>query len=280
MEEWRGAPVAKHIYETLKPERDILHDKGVVPTLGILRVGAKEDDLAYERGITSRFEKWGGKVLVKEFPEAISQVDLEKVVVEWNENPSIHGILVFNPLPKNLQLDCIREIINPKKDIDGLGYRNLGYLYAGDNRAYAPCTAQAVLEILDYYGESVRGKKITVIGRSLVIGKPVFSLLLKKDATVTVCHTKTKDLQEEAKRGDILVVSAGVKKLVTAEYLKEGQIVVDVGIHEDGDSLCGDVDITGAPELKAYTPVPGGVGAVTTAVLFKHVVQSAIRHFV
>lgn len=277
MELWKGAPVAASMKEKSISEIEQLQASGVVPTLGVIRVGQKDDDLAYERGIQKRFESVGAKVVIKELPKEVSQKELEKTLVELNEDPTIHGVLIFNPLPKQIDMKALRSLIAPEKDIDCFGWTNLAYVFANDERAYPPCTAQAVIETLDYYGVDVTGKKVTVIGRSLVVGRPVAALLMHRNATVTVCHTKTINTPAEANQGDILVVCAREPRLVKKEYMHDDQIVIDVGIHADGDSLCGDVDERDLPELKAFTPVPGGVGSVTTAVLLKHTIQCAKR---
>lgn len=273
MQEWRGAPVAQKIQAECMEQMKNL-PAGIVPTLGIIRVGAAEDDVAYERGIRKRFEAVGANVVVKELPADVSQQKLEETLYQLNIDDQIHGILVFNPLPKHLDIIPLRDLIDPKKDIDGLGWINLSYVYAGDKRAYPPCTAAAVVEMLDFYDVDLQGKDVTIIGRSLVVGKPLGALLTNRNATITMCHTKTRDVPQKAKQGDILVASCGVKKLVDQTYMKDGQIVIDVGIHEDGDHLCGDVDTSNLPELFAITPVPGGVGAVTTSILLKHVVMA------
>lgn len=277
MKEWRGAPVVEHIKEEAKAQIESLAQLGITPTLGILRVGAKGDDLAYERGIEKRFGAVGAKVQITELPENVSQTELEAALDGLNNDKAVHGILIFNPLPKHLDEKKLREQILPEKDIDCFGYRNLSYIFSGDARAYPPCTAQAVVEMLDYYGEDVTGKKVTIIGRSLVIGKPLGMLLMAKNATVTTCHTKTINLPEEAKRGDILVVSAGKGNLATKEFFHDDQVVIDVGIHAEGDHLYGDVNAKDASSVRALTPVPGGVGTVTTSVLLKHVVRAATK---
>ena len=277
MELWKGAPVATAIKEEAIQKIEELKKIGVVPTLAVVRIGEEEDDLAYERGILKRFESCGAQVRVVELPVSVSQLELEEAVKRLNEDSGVHGILIFSSFPKGIDKTALRRVISPQKDVDGFGWENLGYIFAQDDRAFPPCTAKAVMEMLAYYNVDLTGKRATVIGRSLVVGRPAAMMLMNENATVTICHTKTADTPAEARRADILVVTAGVKKLVGKEYLREGQIVLDVGIHEDGDSLCGDVKADEADMVAALTPVPGGVGSVTTAVLLKHTVISAER---
>ena len=278
MEDWRGAPVVRKMKETFEAQVADLAARGVTPTLAVLRVGAREDDLAYERGIGKRFASVGAAVQVTQLPETVTQEELEAALEGLNRDPAVHGILVFRPLPKTLSEERLAERIAPEKDVDCLGRINTAYVFAGDERAYPPCTPQAVMEMLDFYGVDLTGKKAVVIGRSMVVGKPLAMLLLKKHATVTICHTRTQNLAEECRRADVLVACAGAKRMVGADFVRAGQLVLDVGIHADGDSLCGDVDAAAvADTVAALTPVPGGVGTVTTSVLLKHTLLSALR---
>lgn len=280
MEEWRGAPVVRKMKETFEAQMQTLSARGVTPTLAVLRVGAREDDLAYERGISKRFASVGATVAVTELPETVTQEALEAALDALNEDAAVHGILVFRPLPKHLSEERLSERIAPEKDVDCLGRISTAFVFAGDERAYPPCTPQAVMEMLDFYGVDLTGKKAVVIGRSMVVGKPLAMLLLKKHATVTVCHTRTQNLAEECRRADVLVACAGAKRMVGADFVRPGQVVLDVGIHADGDSLCGDVDAAAvADTVAALTPVPGGVGTVTTSVLLKHTLLAALRPF-
>ncbi|MBO7427052.1 MAG: bifunctional 5,10-methylenetetrahydrofolate dehydrogenase/5,10-methenyltetrahydrofolate cyclohydrolase [Clostridiales bacterium] len=279
MKELLGKPAADKINEDLAPQIESLKLEGVVPTLEVIRVGAREDDLAYERGLLKKFESMNCQVVVKELPSDCSQDDLEKAVIEANENPDIHGILMFRPLPKTLSEARIKELINPLKDVDSMGTASLAGVFAGDKNTFPPCTAQAVIEILKFYGIELKGKKVTVVGRSLVIGKPVSMLLMGENATVTICHTKTADLKSECKAADIIVACAGVAKMLNSEYVREGQYVIDVGMNVDENGkLCGDVDFSSVSEIvEGITPVPRGVGSVTTSVLLKHTVNGALR---
>lgn len=276
MKELRGMPAAKAILTDLQERVDRLSENGIIPKLTVVRVGAREDDLSYERGIYKRFEGVGAKVETIELPLTVTQEELENVIVSLNEDASVHGILLFRPLPKNLDESRIKSIMAEEKDVDCLTGANDAHLFAGDKKGYPPCTPQAVIEILEHYNIDLTGKKVTVVGRSMVVGRPIAMLLLAKNATVTICHTKTRNLQEECKNADIIVVCAGVPKMITSDFVREGQVVVDVGIHVVDEKLCGDVDYDNVSEITdAITPVPGGVGSVTTTVLLKHTVMSA-----
>ena len=276
MKELRGMPAAKNILAELQERVDKLGEKGIVPKLTVVRVGAREDDLSYERGIYKRFEGVGAGVETIQLPLTVTQQELEHVIQSLNEDVSVHGVLLFRPLPKNLDENRIKSLLAEEKDVDCLTSANDAHLFAGDRKGYPPCTPQAVMEILEHYDIDLTGKKVTVVGRSMVVGKPVAMLLLAKNATVTICHTRTKNLQEECKNADIIVACAGVPKMITSEFVREEQVIIDVGIHVVDDKLCGDVDYDNVCEIvDAITPVPGGVGSVTTTVLLKHTVMSA-----
>ncbi len=279
MTELLGKPAADAVNERLKTQISDLENKGIVPTLAVVRVGAREDDLAYERGIKKKFSDMGCQVTVVELPEDVTQEDLDETVAALDSDAEIHGILLFRPLPKHLTDKNIVNSISSGKDVDCMGNANMAKLFAGDKEGFAPCTAQAVMEIIDHYGIDIKGKKVTVIGRSLVIGKPVALMLIAGNATVTVCHTKTADLKAECKAADIIVAAAGKAKMITADYVREGQIVIDVGMNVDENGkLCGDVDFAGVSEIvDAITPVPRGVGSVTTSVLLANTVTNASR---
>lgn len=281
---WKGAPVAAALTEESAKQVAILQAEGIAPKLAVVRVGAREDDLSYERGLTKRFAMGGAAVDVHALAEDASQETVEACVRALNDDASVHGILLFSPLPRTLQEERIRALISPHKDVDCMGDRNAFCVYAGVKRedapGYPPCTPQAVLEMLDFYGYDLCGKNVTVVGRSAVVGKPLAMLLLQRNATVTVCHTRTRDLPTVCRNADLLVVCAGKAGLVGAECVREGMAVVDVGIHVVDGALCGDVAASVADALGedgALTPVPGGVGSVTTSVLLKHTVLAASR---
>jgi len=274
MEVLKGIAVANAINEQIMAEAKGLKRP---PHLAIVRVGERGDDIAYERGATKKMEKVGFDCSHYTCPEDISNEDFLREFASINANLEIDGILLLRPLPKHLDEKQLTEMIDPKKDIDGISPMNMAKVYAGDASGFAPCTAEAVVEMLDFAGVDCTGKKVTVVGRSLVIGKPVTMLLMKKNATVTVCHTRTKDMKAECRAADIVVAAAGVAKMLDASYLSEGAVVIDVGINVDADgNLCGDVDFDSASEKASMiTPVPGGVGSVTTSVLAKHLLQAA-----
>ena len=277
MKELLGKPVADSIVESLAPEVEALKAKGIVPTLAVIRVGAREDDLAYERGLTKRFENANCAVKKIELPEDVTQEVLDAAVASADADPSINGILMFRPLPRPLTDKNVLASISAVKDVDGMGLANMADIFSGAGEGHAPCTAQAVIEMLKFHGIDIKGKKVTVVGRSLVIGKPVAMLLLKENATVKVCHTKTEDLKAECQWADIVVACAGVAKMLNADYFRAGQTVIDVGMNVDEEGkLCGDVDFASVSEIvDAITPVPRGVGSVTTSVLLRAVVQNA-----
>ena len=279
MKELRGMPAAKAMLANLQVRVDILKEKGIVPKLTVVRVGAREDDLSYERGIYKRFEGVGAKVETVELPLTVTQEELENVIISLNKDTNVHGVLLFRPLPKTLDEIRMKSLLAEEKDVDCLTSANDAHVFAGDKKGYPPCTPQAVMEILEHYDIDLTGKKVTVVGRSMVVGKPVSMLLLSQNATVTICHTKTVNLQEECRKADIIVACAGVPKMITSDFVREGQVVIDVGIHVVDDKLCGDVDYESVSEIvDAITPVPGGVGSVTTTVLLKHTVMSAEKH--
>ena len=273
----KGADVAKTMKEDLTGEARRLKDRGILPSLTIVRVGARPDDLAYERGARKRMEMIGIECKVVELPETITQAEFEKTFFKINEDPKVHGILLFRPLPGHLDEGPVVSRINPLKDVDCMCPVNIAKVFSGDETGHAPCTPEAVMEMLDYYKIDPRGKKVTVIGRSMVVGKPLSMLLLKRHATVTICHTRTKDLSATCREAEILVAAAGMARMVTADLIGDGAVVVDVGINVDAKgNLCGDVDFNAAEPVTSYiSPVPRGVGSVTSSVLAKHVLKAA-----
>ena len=275
----RGAEVVSALNESIKADVRALASRGVLPTLAILRVGEKPDDLAYERGAVKRAETVGIGIKQIALPETVSQEELIDEIAKINADATIHACLMLRPLPKHIDDLCAREALLPEKDIDGITDGSLAGVFAGTKRGFPPCTAQACMEILDYYKIDPAGKSAVVIGRSLVIGKPVAMMLLQKHATVTICHTRTKDMPSVTRQAEILIVAAGKPGVVGAEYVSAGQTVLDVGINfnEEG-KMTGDADFAAVePIVDAITPVPGGVGTVTTSVLMAHVVEAAKR---
>ena len=273
MEILKGLPVANAINEKLIEE---LKGMDKVPHLAIIRVGERPDDMSYERGATKKMEKVGFDCTSYTFPADIDNETFQKEFDKINEDDNIDGILLLRPLPKHLDEKAIENRINPNKDLDGISPVNLAKVYAGDTTGFAPCTAEAVIEMLDFAGVDLTGKRVTVVGRSLVIGKPVTMLLMKKNATVTVCHTKTVDMPSVCRNAEIVVAAAGVAKMIDKSFISKDAIVIDVGINVDEDgSLCGDVNFDVVSELASIlTPVPGGVGSVTTSVLAKHLMKA------
>ncbi len=274
----KGTEVATSINERSLSQLDLLKAAGIFPTLAIVRVGEREDDIAYEIGAVKRCEKVGVAVSHVVLPDDVTQEILISEIEKLNCNSSVHGVLIFMPLPKHLDGEAVRNALSPEKDIDGITDGSLVGVFTGSRVGFSPCTAQACIEILDYYGIDCTGKNAVVIGRSLVVGKPAAMLLIAKNATVTICHTKTVNIPSVTRNADILIVAAGRPKVIGREYFSENQTVIDVGINFLDGKMCGDVDYSAAESLVgSITPVPGGVGTVTTSVLVNHVVEAAKR---
>ncbi len=272
-----GKDVADQMTEELIGRVEALRAKGVEPVLAIVRVGEQGDDLAYERGALKRAEKVGVRVIVRALPADVSQEAIEHELVKINHDKSIHGCLLFRPLPKHLDEEKVCNTLSPLKDIDGITSASMASVFTGSGAGYAPCTAKAAMAVLHHNKIPVQGARATVIGRSLVIGKPVAMMLLGEHATVTICHTRTKDLAAVARESDIIAACAGKAEMVTADMVSPGQTVIDVGINvtEDG-RLTGDVAFDEVAAIVSnITPVPRGVGSVTTTVLMEHVVEAA-----
>lgn len=276
----KGKPVADAMGLQLATRIAALKDAGVEPALAIIRVGAREDDLSYERGAVKRCEMLGIGVRVTALPADCAQADLIAAIQAVNDDASIHGCLMFRPLPAGLDERAACAALNPAKDVDGITESSLFGVFSNESLGFPPCTVDACLRVLDYYGYELQGARVTVVGRSMVVGKPVSMMLQARNATVTMCHTHTRDLPAECRAADILVVAAGHAGTVGADAARPGQVVVDVGINWDdaAGKLRGDVDFDAVePIVSAITPVPGGVGSVTTAVLAAHVVEAAER---
>lgn len=273
----KGIEVAKAMKEDLIKEVNILKERGIIPKLTIIRVGERPDDLAYERGALKRMELTGIDCEVLELPENIAQEAFEAEFEQVNNDSNVHGILLFRPLPEHLDEESVKRIINPLKDVDCMSDINIAKVFSGDKTGFAPCTAEAVVEMLKHFEVELEGKRVTIIGRSMVVGKPLAMLMLGENATVTVCHTRTDNLAEECKKAEILVAAAGKASMVTADMVSDGTVVADVGINvNDEGQLCGDVDYElVARKASMISPVPGGVGSITTSVLAKHVIRSA-----
>ena len=276
----KGGPVAEAMNEKLAHVVQGLSARNIYPALAILRLGEKPDDIAYERNAVKRCEKIGVKVKQIALPANCSERELINTIEILNKDASVHGVLIFRPLPKGINDATVRNTLLPEKDIDGITDASLAGVFTGNSTGFAPCTAQACMEILDYYNISCEGKRAVIVGRSLVVGKPAAMMMLARNSTVTLCHTRTVDMPTRCREAEIIIASAGSPKIIGKNYLSPAQIIIDVGINqlEDG-SFCGDVDFEEAKEIAAaITPAPGGVGTVTTSVLVKHVVEAAQKY--
>lgn len=286
----RGSAVADALCTALCRRVDALWDRGVMPTLALIRLGDDPSDLSYEAGIRRRADKVGVAVRRVVLPKNAEKEALLAAIDMLNADASVHGVLLFRPLPPQLKVceDEITARLDPYKDVDGMTPLSKSGVFSGRSRlGFAPCTPSACMEILDYYGVDCAGKRAVVVGRSKLVGKPAAMMLLDRDATVTVCHTKTADLAAICRSADVIVTAARSLRLLTAEFVRPGQTVIDVSTVWDETkpnakgglgAFAGDADFDAVePIVAAITPVPGGVGAVTTAVLLLHVVEAAER---
>ena len=278
-----GSEVVAKIDEQTKRDISFLNKNDITPCLAILRIGMRPDDISYEKTAIKRCEKLGIAVKKVLLCEDVSHDQVMQNIIELNNDKNVHGILMFRPMPKHINEEACCKAIDPLKDIDAANPTSSASAYLADQSFFAPCTAQACMEILNYYGIDPAGKKAVVIGRSLVVGKPVAMLLLSANATVTICHTKTKDIESVVRDADIVVAASGNMESIGNSYLRKDQIVIDVGIswNDEKQKLCGDVIFDEAESIcKALTPVPGGVGTVTTSVMLGNVVKSAKKGLV
>lgn len=274
MLELRGKKVSDGIKEYVSKELETL---SFVPKLAIVRVGENPDDMSYERGATKKLKSFGLDVASYVFPQDISDEDFKNAFKDINEDDEVTGILLLRPLPRTINEKDIENMIDPKKDLDGISPINIAKVFAGDTTGFSPCTAEAVIEVLKAYDIELTGKRVTVVGRSMVVGKPVSMLLLKENATVTMTHTRTVDLKKTCSDAEIVIAAAGRAKMLNSDYCGQDAVMIDVGITvDDNGKLCGDVDYSTLDgKASAATPVPGGVGTITTAVLAKHLIQAA-----
>ncbi len=271
-----GKEVAQTMDQDIQKAVQELKTKGVNPALRIMIVGEAADSVTYANSAKKMAEKNGISCEIEQLPGTTNQDDFVKILKERNADKNINGIIVMRPFPKQISEDVVKHILAPEKDIDCFNPVNAGKIMAGDMTGFPPATPQAVMEILRFYQVPMSGKEAVVIGRSMVVGKPMSMLLLGENATVTVCHSRTQDLPGVCRRADILVAAIGKARMITKDFIKNGATVMDVGINVEGDKLFGDVDTEPAKEVaSAITPVPGGVGTVTTRVLLKHVVKAA-----
>ncbi|AHF08842.1 MULTISPECIES: bifunctional 5,10-methylenetetrahydrofolate dehydrogenase/5,10-methenyltetrahydrofolate cyclohydrolase [Dehalobacter] len=270
-------PVVQAMKENLQQEVAALKAEGINPTLGIIRVGSRPDDVYYENSIIKNCDNLG--IATKTYPLDlnISMEEFTKVMTGVNNDSTVHGIMLFRPLPKQLDEEVIKHLISADKDIDCMNPLNLAKVFEGDMSGLLPCTPAACMETLSHYGYNLSGANVVVMGRSLVVGKPLAMMLLKENATVTMCHSKTKDMAGIAKKADIIIAAMGRAKMIDDKYVSENTVVIDVGINDAGDGkMCGDVDYDAVVnKVSAITPVPGGVGSITTAILMKNCLRAA-----
>ena len=273
----KGNVVATSIKEDMKIRIENLKAKNIIPTLGIIRLGDNPSDVSYEKSIIKACEKMDMKAEVFEKDTQITTEDLIDLMEDLNNNPKISGILLFRPLPKHIDEEKIRNAINPDKDVDCMHPLNLEKIFEGNLEGFSPCTPKAAMEILLFNKVELEGKDVVVINRSMVVGKPLVMMLLEKNATVTICHSRTKDLKVKTKRADVVVTALGRPKFFTMDYFNEDSIVIDVGVGVTQEGkLSGDVDYEDVSEkVKMITPVPGGVGSVTTTILLNQVLLAA-----
>ena len=271
-----GKEVAQKMDQDIQKDVQELKAKGINPALRIMIVGEAEDSVYYANSAKKMAEKNGILCEIEQLAGTLSQDEFVNILKQRNADKNVHGIIVMRPFPKQISEDVVKYVLSPEKDVDCFNPVNAGKIMAGDMTGFPPATPQAVMEMLRFYEIPMSGKDAVVIGRSMVVGKPMSMLLLGENATVTVCHSKTKDLPGVCKRADIVVAAIGRAKMITADYIKPGATVMDVGINPEGDKFVGDVNTDAVKEVAgAITPVPGGVGTVTTRVLLKHVVKAA-----
>ena len=268
-----GADTANIIKKEIESMRKSLN--GYTPTLGIVRIGVSPADLSYEKGAVKKMESLSLNTKVFEFDESISSDEFLIEFKKINDDKNIDGILLFRPLPKHIDEKKVIDELDEKKDLDGISYKNIAKIFAGEKDGFVPCTAKAVMKIIESNNIELEGKNVVIVGRSMVIGKPVAMMALSKNATVTICHSKTENLKEICKKADVLIVAVGKAKMINEDYIGDNATVIDVGINFVDGKICGDVDLSNVTNASMATPVPKGVGAVTTSVLAEHLVIAA-----
>ena len=270
-----GKLISTQIKDELKAEVISLKEKGIVPCLAVIQVGNDPASSVYVNNKKKACAYIGIESLAYELEENISQEELLGIIDELNHNDMVNGILVQLPLPKHINEEAVIKAIAPKKDVDGFHPETVGNMCIG-SKGFLPCTPAGVIQLLKRSNIEIEGKECVVIGRSNIVGKPMALLLLRENGTVTITHSRTKDLKDITKRADILVAAIGKPKFVTADYVKEGAVVIDVGIHRNEENkLCGDVDFDDVVDkVSAITPVPGGVGPMTIAMLMNNCVET------
>lgn len=273
-----GKKISAQIKEEVKQEAARLAAEGVTVTLAVIQVGDDPASSVYVGNKKKACEYVGFRSLCYELPEETTQEELLALIRELNGREDVNGILVQLPLPRHISEDEVIQTISPDKDVDGFHVQNVGRLSVGE-RGFVSCTPAGVIELLKRSGIAIEGKECVVVGRSNIVGKPMAALLLRENGTVTICHSKTRNLADITRRADILVAALGKPRFITAEYVKDGAVVIDVGIHRnENNKLCGDVDFeTVAPKASYITPVPGGVGPMTIAMLMANCLQAAKR---
>lgn len=273
-----GKEVREHIKNEVNEELLKLNNAGIFPRAGLVRVGDRSDSISYENAAIKLFNQLGVESQSFHFPENITEEEFLKEFDKINNDDNIHGILLLRPLPSHIDEEKISYMINPEKDIDGMSPVNIGKVLSPEKDDFVPITPVSVMRTLEYYGIELEGKNVVVIGHSRVVGRPLSMLLADKNATVTICHVYTKNTPEIAKEADIVISATGVAGLVTTDYIKEGAVVVDVGINYKDGKIVGDVDFENVKEVASYiTPVPGGIGAITTTLLAQRIVTAARR---
>ena len=277
----KGRPVSAKMTEETAEKVKILSEKGIIPTLAVVRVGSKSDDIFYEKSILAKGDEAGVAVKLFHYKENIDGEEFLKEIEKLNRDETVNGVLIFRPLPSQIDDAAVCRLLDPKKDADGITPGSMGGVFTGSGEGFPPCTAQECIEILDYYGLELEGRKTAVIGRSLVVGRPVAAMALERNATVTLCHSRTpgKDMKEVLRKADIIIAAVGKLEMIKGDDIGEDQVILDVGINADEEGrMRGDVAFEEAEKKAAcITPVPGGVGSVTTAVLMRHVVKAAER---
>ena len=273
----KGKPVADAIKADVSARAASLKEKGVTPVLAVVRVGARLDDISYERRVLKNCDAVGITPKVEVLDENATQQEVEECVRSLSNDDKVHGILVFQPLPRHIDQSAIANVISPQKDIDCMNPENLKKVFLGDESAVKPCTPEAVIEVLKYYGFELSGANVVIVNRSLVVGKPLSMLFLNENSTVTICHSRTKNLPEITKKADIVVSGIGKPSFFGSNYFTKDSIIIDVGINfDENGKMCGDVDCAQVENMAAaITPVPGGVGSVTSAILLRHLIESA-----
>ena len=277
-QELTGNATAQSIRQQVEEDVRMLHQRGIEPLLAVVRVGEKGDDIAYEKSLIRRCAQSGIAFQSVVLNGDCDQQTCRNAILQLNENEKAHGVLMMRPLPGHLDEKEIAALLDARKDVDGMTPQSLASVFMSEGEGYAPCTAEAVVRLLRFENIELNGKEVVVIGRSLVVGKPLSMLLLKENATVTVCHTRTKALAEVCRRADILIAAAGQPGMVDASFVKKGAVLADVGIHVDENgNMCGDIHPDAYEKASAYTPVPGGVGSVTGWLMMEHVTRAAKR---